>query len=156
VVPLTREDFDLSELIRNACELFKPLVEENRIELHCRLPHTLTIEGDIRMFQRMVANLVDNAVKYTRPQGSITIDLTVDTRQSNAVLSVQDTGIGIAEDDLPHIFERFYRCDRSRSMAGTGLGLSLARAVVQAHGGTIRVISKPDVGSTFTVSLPIH
>lgn len=156
VAPLTRERLDLAEMIRNACELFKPVVEEKHIKLHCRLPHTLMIEGDIRMIQRLVANLLDNAVKYTRPQGSITVDLAADIHKSNAVFSVQDTGIGIAEDDLPHIFERFYRCDRSRSMAGTGLGLSLARAVVQAHGGTIRVISKPDVGSTFTVSLPIH
>jgi len=72
----------------------------------------------------------------------------------SALISVKDTGIGISEQDLPHIFERFYRCDPSRSQAGTGLGLSFARAVAQAHNGDITVTSAPNKGSTFTVIIP--
>ena len=73
---------------------------------------------------------------------------------SRTVISISDTGIGISSSDLPRIFERFYRCDQSRSRSGTGLGLSLARAIARAHGGDITVVSAPDQGSTFTVDLP--
>ena len=78
-----------------------------------------------------------------------------DTRGEEATISVRDTGNGISKEDLPHIFERFYRCDQSRSKGGSGLGLSLAKAIVEAHGGRIGVSSQPGKGSTFTISLPI-
>lgn len=156
VTRLDQTRFDLVQVIGNACELFRPLAEEKNIALRCRLPAALMIEGDIRMIQRMIANLLDNAVKYIRPgkPGHIDIDLCLNDERT-AVFSVKDTGIGISGNDLPHIFERFYRCDRSRSMTGTGLGLSLALAVARAHGGGITVISQPEAGSTFTVTLPL-
>jgi len=101
----------------------------------------------------MLANLLDNAIKYTPPNGSIHVDVSSVNNQS-VQISVNDTGMGISEKDLSHIFERFYRCDPSRSQTGTGLGLSFARAVVRAHNGDISVTSTPDKGSTFTVILP--
>jgi signal transduction histidine kinase len=101
----------------------------------------------------MLANLLDNAIKYTPSKGSIQVDIRSADNQSGQI-SVKDTGIGISEKDLPHIFERFYRCDPSRSQAGTGLGLSFARAVARAHKGDITVSSTPDKGSTFTVIIP--
>jgi signal transduction histidine kinase len=105
------------------------------------------------MVQRMVANLIDNAIKYTPAGGQVEVTVSSDQRHS-VLLSVKDNGIGISAKDLPHIFERFYRCDPSRSQAGTGLGLSFARAVARAHGGDITVTSTLNQGSTFTVRLP--
>jgi signal transduction histidine kinase len=105
------------------------------------------------MIQRMIANLLDNAIKYTPAGGKI--EVAVDSKNELTLqLNVRDNGIGISKEDLPHIFERFYRCDPSRSQAGTGLGLSLAKAIATAHGGDITVSSISDQGSTFSVTLP--
>jgi len=109
--------------------------------------------GDARMLQRMLANLLDNAVKYTPPGGAVEILLS-ESEKKDLTIAIRDTGIGISEADLAHVFERFYRCDRSRSQPGTGLGLSLARAIARAHGGDITVMSTLDQGSTFTITLP--
>ena len=108
---------------------------------------------DMRLIQRMIANLLDNAIKYTPANGFIDVGLRITDDQS-VLISVKDTGIGISKQDLAYIFERFYRCDPSRSQAGTGLGLSFARAGARAHDGDITVISAPDQGSAFTVTLP--
>ena len=88
-----------------------------------------------------MANLLDNAVKYTRAGGQITVSVTQD--DSHVTVAVRDTGIGIAEEDLPHIFDRFYRAEKSRSEPGSGLGLSLAKAFVSAHDGRIAVTTSP-------------
>ncbi len=104
------------------------------------------------MIQRMLSNLLDNAIKYTPPGGMV--DIAVSESQAQAVVSVKDSGVGISPQDLPRIFERFYRCDQSRSQAGIGLGLSLAKAIARAHGGDITVVSTINEGSTFTVTLP--
>jgi two-component system sensor histidine kinase ResE len=101
----------------------------------------------------MLTNLVDNAIKYTPDGGRVTVSVRGDSGGA-VVLSVSDTGPGIPEQDLARIFERFYRGDQSRSEPGTGLGLSLARAIARAHGGDITVESRPGEGSTFTVRLP--
>ena len=105
------------------------------------------------MIQRMIANLLDNAIKYTPPDGKIEVEIHNDEGESVSV-SIKDSGIGISEKDLPHIFERFYRCDPSRTETGIGMGLSLARAIAQAHGSDIDVISSLGEGSTFMVTLP--
>jgi signal transduction histidine kinase len=101
----------------------------------------------------MIANLLDNAIKYTSAGGTVKVAAHKQNNHS-VVITVNDTGIGISDQELPRIFERFYRCDPSRSKAGIGLGLSFARAVARAHGGDITVTSRPDQGSTFTVTLP--
>ena len=100
----------------------------------------------------MLANILDNAVKYTRSGGKIDVSLS-EAKNHNITISVKDTGVGISEADLPRIFERFYCCDQSRSQPGTGLGLSLARAIARAHGGDITVTSTVNQGSTFTITL---
>jgi heavy metal sensor kinase len=144
---------DLASVVRHACELFQPAAEDKQVSLVCRIPDSVALYGDNRMIQRMIANLLDNAIKYTPSNGTVTVTLRVDSNgQINA--SISDTGIGMASGDIPHIFKRFYRCDHSRSQTGTGLGLSLARAIAQAHKGNISVHSLPDSGSTFTVTLP--
>jgi signal transduction histidine kinase len=110
------------------------------------------------MIQRMLANLLDNAIKYTSPGGEVSVALS--ENEKTVVAAIRDTGIGIAPQDLSRIFERFYRCDQSRSQPGIGLGLSLARAIARAHGGDITATSTLGHGSTFTVtllkSLPSH
>ena len=100
----------------------------------------------------MVANLLDNALKYTPSGGTVTASVT--PNEGQIIISVSDTGIGISNDDLSHIFNRFYRCDQSRSQAGIGLGLSLAQAIAKVHGGNISVTSNLGQGTKFTVTLP--
>jgi heavy metal sensor kinase len=149
----SREAIDLAALLKEACELFGTTAEDRGIALTCRTPERCAIEGDTRMLQRMVANLLDNALKYTGQGGSVEVSL-AEEAEGNRVIRVRDTGIGIGAAELPRIFERFYRGDRSRSTAGTGLGLSLARAIARAHRGDITAESLPGRGSAFTVTLP--
>ena len=148
---LIREEIDLTALVRKACELFEPAAEDKGVNLACSVPNGSRLVGDTRMIQRMLSNLLDNAIKYTPSGGSVSIFLLENDGQ--VAVSIRDTGIGLLPSDLPRIFERFYRCDQSRSQAGIGLGLSLARAVARAHGGDITVVSTPNQGSTFTVTL---
>jgi signal transduction histidine kinase len=149
----TREAVDLSALVQDARELFQPLADDKGIALAADVPAGVLVLGDVQRLQRMVANLLDNAVKYTAPGGRVTVTMRSDAR--TVFVTVSDTGIGISESDLPQIFNRFYRGDRSRSQAGSGLGLSLAQAIASAHGGSITVSSSPGKGSTFTVTLPL-
>ena len=119
----------------------------------CQAGEKINVDGDIRLIQRMIANILDNAIKFTPPDGRVDVSIHADGNRG-VQIAIADTGIGISPEDLPQIFERFYRCDPSRSQAGTGLGLSFARTVARAHGGDIFVKSTPDQGSTFTVTLP--
>jgi len=146
----------LAALVNGACDLFQPLAEDKAIILSHELPATeIYLSGDIKLLQRMIANLMDNAVKYTPAGGRITISLKTSPDENRALIVFRDTGTGISAQDLPHIFNRFYRGDRSRSQIGAGLGLSLSRAVARAHGGDIIVQSQPGRGSVFTVTLPL-
>ena len=150
---LDTKKLDIGAVVRDACELFRSLAEDKDLRLVCDVAGNFSISGDNRMIQRMIANLLDNAIKYTPAGGSV--EVTVNTGNHDAItIVVKDTGIGIYEKEIPHIFERFYRCDPSRSEAGIGLGLSFARAIARAHGGDISVFSKPEQGSTFTVTFP--
>jgi len=148
---LSLEEIDLAALVREACELFKPTAEDKGISLICDIPKPIHFTGDIRMIQRMISNLLDNAIKYTPSGGSVTVF--INANDTRVVLSIKDTGCGISSNDLPRVFERFYRCDQSRSQSGIGLGLSLARAIARAHGGDITAASIQNQGSTFTVTL---
>jgi len=145
-------EVDLVRLVRDACELFQPIAEDKCIDLVRKLPDHYPLYGDMQRLQRVIANLLDNALKYTPYGGTVTVSINGD--MAKTVISFSDTGIGISKEDLPHIFKRLYRCDRSRSQAGTGLGLSLALAIARSHGGDITATSHLGKGSTFTVSLP--
>ena len=149
---LEMEETDMAGLVRDACELFQPIAEEKPITITTNVPARCWVYGDIQSLQRMVANLLDNALKYTPSQGTVTVS--VSGSESQVIISFNDTGIGISEEDLPKVFERFYRCDRSRSQAGVGLGLSLVRAIAKSHGGGVAATSIPGRGSTFNVTLP--
>ena len=149
---LNLSGIDLAETVRTACELFQTVAEDSRISLLTDVPQNCPIQGDRQRLQRVIANLLDNALKYTPAGGQIRISLQEHGMQVRLI--VEDSGVGIAPEDLTRIFQRFYRCDPSRSQLGIGLGLSLARAFVRAHGGDITVISTPGVGSRFSVVLP--
>jgi two-component system phosphate regulon sensor histidine kinase PhoR len=102
--------------------------------------------------RQVLVNLIHNAVKFTNPGGKITV--CTGHADGSVSVEVSDTGIGISKTDLPHIFERFFKGDRSRTGSGTGLGLAIARNIITAHGGTIRAQSTEGKGSTFTITLP--
>ena len=145
-------EVNLSLLTLDACDMFKPAAEDRHIQLTARVPDRCVLAADRHRLQRILANLIDNAIKYTPKDGRIDLRLRED--EGRILLEVEDTGSGISPADLPRIFQRFYRGDQSRSGNGTGLGLSLALAFARAHGGDILVRSAPGEGSTFTVVLP--
>jgi len=144
---------DIGALVRDAHELFQPVAEDKGIEFIIDAPsELLMILGDTSRLQRAMANIIDNAIKYCKAGDSVT--LSAWRRNGHVVIAVRDSGNGINEKDLPHIFERFYRGDKSRSTPGHGLGLSLALAIVRSLRGDISVESSPGKGSTFTILLP--
>jgi signal transduction histidine kinase len=143
------EEFELVTLIREACELFRPITEEKKINLKTDLPESLTFKSDRKKIQRIVMNLLENAIKYTPADGTVAISAAAQNGEIR--IDFEDTGMGISENDLPHIFERFYRCDRSRSQGGVGLGLSLVKAYTESMNGTIQVESTLNQGSRFAL-----
>ena len=110
------------------------------------------VAGNAAQIERLLRNLIENAIKYTPAGGSVTVS--IGHRDDTVRVTVSDTGIGISSEDIPHVFERFWRADRARTTAGTGLGLSICDAIVRAHSGRIHILSEPGVGSVFTVDLP--
>lgn len=152
VMSLKMSSVDVHALLRDISEIYEPMTAEKNIRVSVEANGSLVIRGDVQRLQRMIANLVDNAVKYT-PRGG-TIRLSAHLTDGQAELSVANTGEGILPDKLPHIFQRFYRADASRSGSGYGLGLSLAQAIVHAHGGQISVRSISGDKTTFYVVLP--
>ncbi|MBC8481078.1 MAG: HAMP domain-containing histidine kinase [Planctomycetes bacterium] len=154
VAELSKETVDVGKIIHDACELFLPMAEEQGIRLELDAPmKPLTVLGDLARLQRVVANLLDNAIKFTPAGGKVLVS--AQAIDSQAKVEVIDTGVGITNKELPRIFERFYRGDRSRSTPGNGLGLSLAKAIVQAYNGDIIVKSSPGKGSKFIIVLPL-
>ena len=148
------EAVDLRELITGAADLYEYSAEERGVRLRVEVPTGLRVRADKVRLQQVVANLLDNAIKYGRPGGEIVLIGGKDeVRGRPAWFSVADQGVGIEAHDLPRIWDRLYRADRSRSQRGSGLGLSLVKAIVQAHGGRVEVESTPDIGSVFTVIL---
>ena len=145
---------DLAALVGNVVSEFVAAAEHKRIRLSCRLPEHVTAKIDAGKVERVVSNILSNAVKFTPVAGEINVELVVDTPQDTATLSVTNTGKGIAESDLPHIFERFYQPQHSEG--GTGIGLALAKAFVDMHGGHIGVSSKAEGPTVFTVHLPLN
>lgn len=152
---LDAKEMDIAAAVADAWELFEAPAEDKNLKFTCDAAGPLRVSGDQRLIQRMIANLIDNAIKYTSAGGTVKVAVHRQNDHS-VVITVKDSGIGISDQDLPHIFERFYRCDPSRSEVGIGLGLSFARAVARAHGGDITVSSIPDQGSTFAVTLPMR
>ena len=153
---MTLEPVPVDELVRTVDRLL-PLAEERRITVTIEVdPATPPLLGDPRRLGQVLRNLVHNAIKFTPPEGLITVSARPLLEQTRVELVVRDNGIGIRPEDLPRIFERFWKADSSRQRdgEGSGLGLAIARHVVEAHGGSIRVVSEPRRGATFIVELP--
>lgn len=149
---------DLADLVRRSLEMFQGVAESRRVALEAPRLCEVRVAGERHHLRQVVNNLLDNAIKYTPAGGRVTVDLGPDAAGAFAVLRVRDTGVGIAPEDLPRLFERFFRCDRARSREsarrGNGLGLSICEAIVKSLGGKITVESAVGRGSEFTVFLP--
>ncbi len=156
VETLQRARVNVAQCLRGACKDGQILAEAKQLKFTEDIDtQELFVEGDSHALHRLFLILIDNAVKYTPSGGSITVGLT--RSDGSAVAEFRDTGIGITADDLPNIFDRFYRADkaRSREFGGVGLGLSIARWVAESHRGSVEVQSTPGSGSVFRVHLPV-
>ena len=152
--PLQIEEFYLNDLVEECCKAATVLTVREGVTLTVEPAADIAFRGDEDLLRRMFMNLLDNAIKYTPAGGSVSVELACEP--SSVKIIVSDTGIGIPADQVPHIFERFYRVDKARSRAdgGSGLGLAIAKWVAEAHKGSIDLISRSGHGSKFTVSLP--
>ncbi len=150
---LHKEHVEIGALLDEARDVWESSAEEGRIEIRREGP-PIVVAGDPVALRRVFMNLIENAIKYNHPGGSI--HLVTEALPGKARVRVRDTGMGIAADDLPRLFKRFYRVDkaRSRDSGGAGLGLAICKSFIQAHGGTISVESAPGVGTTFTIDIP--
>jgi signal transduction histidine kinase len=149
---LHREPVRVAEVVAEATSLYEDVAQDKGVALHVTLDQDLVALADRVRLRQVLANLIDNAVKYTPPGGEARI--TARRGASDVVVEVHDTGCGIDARDLPHVWDRLYRGDASRSERGLGLGLSLVKAVVECHGGHVWATSSPGTGSVFSFSLP--
>jgi two-component system, OmpR family, sensor kinase len=152
-VNLTRETTDISAMTRDIVDDMEILAHQKGIEIDFVSQDGIIIPVDKDQIMRAFINILENAIKYTPGKGRVSVE--VIRENAYAIITISDTGIGIPEKDLPHIFDRFYQVDRSRSSAGFGLGLSIALSIIEAHGGSITVESTPEQGTTFLISLPM-
>ena len=143
---------DVCDVLKDLVEVYNYIAEDQEISLQTQCARNLWSIADPTRLYQIISNLLENALKYTARGGRIEVE--AKARDNGILLAVRDTGIGIAEKDLPRIWDRSYRCDESRSQAGLGLGLSLVKAFVEAHKGHVEVASRPGEGSTFTIFLP--
>jgi signal transduction histidine kinase len=151
---LQKRSTELTAVVADLVELYGYTASEKGVSLESRLPERLSAPVDLNRFRQVVANLLDNAVKYTPPGGRVTLEARAEGAE--AVIEVTDSGAGIPPQEIERIWERLYRGERSRSQPGLGLGLSLVRAIVEAHGGRVAVESPPGEGSRFSVRFPVE
>ena len=145
----------LNQILQNCFVLLEPLANEKKIVFQSKFRDKIDILGDIAQLSRLFSNLLENALQYTPDEGRVSLDL---YRQNRfAVISVRDTGIGIAPDQISKVFDRFWRANKARSRreGGTGLGLAISQAIVKRHGGKISVTSELNIGTCFIVRIPI-
>jgi two-component system sensor histidine kinase BaeS len=148
----------LAELVANVLHHYEALAHSKGLDLEHQLSNQIVVLGDERRLRQAIGNLIGTAIKYTPDGGRIVLQLIDSYKEGchHALLHIHDTGPGIAESDLPHVFERFYRANPESAIPGIGLGLAIAAEIMHEHGGTILVESQFGSGSTFTLQLPIH
>jgi two-component system phosphate regulon sensor histidine kinase PhoR len=149
------EPLNLNLFIKDVIEQLKPLAERQQVNISANLAsHLPEVNADRDRIRQTIINLVHNAIKFNRTGGNVMLSTTA---EGDAVtVEISDTGVGISKEDLPHVFERFYKADRARSKGGSGLGLAIAKHTIQAHGGKIWATSEQGKGSKFIFSLPLH
>ena len=152
LMKLDIESFPLEGPVNEAVELFEFVAEDKNIIVRTAIPSGLLAVADRNRLRQVLVNLLDNALKYSPDGGRV--EISAESRAGEIAIAVQDTGAGIPEDEIPRIWERLYRGDKSRAQRGLGLGLSLVRAIVRAHGGSIDLKSVVGQGSTFNIHLP--
>jgi two-component system phosphate regulon sensor histidine kinase PhoR len=154
-VPLHPSKVDLSQLVEDTVSAFQPRAEEQDVDLQLDAPHTVEAEVDSKRLTQVIVNLIDNALRHTGPHGHVLVGVGADNGE--ALLSVRDDGEGIPFKDIPHVFERFYVVDRSRSRGsgGTGLGLAIVKQIIEAHGGSVHVDSELGSGARFSCRFPV-
>ena len=147
------EPFSMSELLQDVCQKFRLEAEKKGLQLSTAISTQPTfVSADIGLIQRVVENLIENAIKYTPEGGQVAVSLLMG--EDTITTQITDTGQGISAEDIPHIFERFYRVEKHRNLDGTGLGLAIAKRIMQLHNSSIEVQSKPNLGTTFSFPLP--
>jgi signal transduction histidine kinase len=153
-VRLRVQEFYFNDLVADCCRSLQSLAASRDIQLECRCPADVSFPGDEELLRRLVVNLLDNAIRYTPPGGRVTAAL--ESNGDGVRVRVSDTGPGIPPDVAPHVFERFFRGDKSRSRdaGGFGLGLSIVKWIAECHKGEVELASGPQAGSVFTVTLP--
>ncbi|WP_297887443.1 HAMP domain-containing sensor histidine kinase [Sulfurihydrogenibium sp.] len=150
---LQKEKINLSNIVKKLYNLFKDYALTKSITLKLNITDEIYINGNEKYISRAIANLIDNAIKFNKENGEVVIYLYED--QENVILKIEDTGIGIPEDKLDKIFEKFYRVDESRGVySGSGLGLSLVKAILQQHDASIELFSKENLGTTIVITFP--
>ena len=153
--PLAHDPVDMKEMVLDEAELYSSVAQDKEITLTTRVPEApLIVRGDRSCLQRALANLLDNAIKFTQQGGAVEVLSFVEN--GSLVVAIADNGPGIPAEDLPRIYDRFFRGDQSRSTPGNGLGLSLVQSIVHAHGGEISVSSVVNGGTQAKLSLPMH
>ena len=154
---VTRVSLTMNDVLQTVVDRLSSIATKHRVTLTLEdAPETFTVLATEEPLIRVLTNVIENAILYNRTNGSVNVSM---TRQDDSVrIDVADTGVGIAEHDVQKIFDRFYRADKSRSRrtGGSGLGLSIARSIVQSSGGTIAMKSAVDIGTTVSIVLPIH
>ena len=146
---------NVEESLQSTIERLRPMAEKNQVILELSSEHDIYVQSSPTRLQQMFGNLIENAIKYNKQNGRVTV--TAQRQRGMAVIRVADTGIGIPPEHLERLFERFYRVDtsRSREIGGTGLGLSIVKHLAGLYNGDVSVESTPDIGSVFTVRLPL-
>jgi signal transduction histidine kinase len=149
---------DLHEVVKKATDRFIPIFEQQKIDFKLVKSKNLklTILGDETLLIQAIGNVINNAIIYNTKPGTVMVE--VSQKDNQAVIAVTDTGIGMSDDELTQVFNRFYRVEKSRSRqtGGSGLGLSIVQSIIKAHNGLISIISEPSKGTTVTITLPIH
>ena len=155
-ITINQETLDLGDLVSDIVMKFQLHAEQSGIEIATVIPNDLPqISGDVGLIERAFDNLIDNAMRYTPTGGRIVLAL--ETVHDGLVVSVKDTGIGISEQDIPHIFDRFYQSNHRQKEHSNqaGLGLAITKRIIELHGGEISVTSIPGDGTRFTIQFPV-
>jgi two-component system phosphate regulon sensor histidine kinase PhoR len=157
-VSLILQPLPLRQIVDEVFTGLAPRCKKQRVQLHNRVAASWVVMADHRRLEQILTNLVDNAIKFNRPGGEVSVMADTSDDDGHHLIRVRDTGPGIPPEHLPRVFERFYRVDkaRSRDAGGTGLGLAIVKHLARAHGGEAFVTSEPGVGCEFVIKLPHH